>query len=187
MQPPPPASAISQERAREVFADLASQREIVFGYLDDGCHARAHLMVRRLLALRLVPRKVWTIARGLEDRLWVRPPGRPGAVIVWDFHVAPTLPVAEAGGAVRELVFDPALFDGPVAIEAWRDAQHDTPRVTHTTLGEPPVPEWGGSGYWPLPDPPEGVEENVRETMAIARRRLDLQAIESADEWVAEL
>ncbi len=172
MQPPPPASAISQERAQEVFADLASQREIVFGYLDDGCHARAHLMVRRLLGLGLVPRKVWTIARGPEDRLWVNPQGRPGAVIAWDFHLAPTLAVEEAGGAVRELVFDPALFGGPVAIEAWADAQHDTPRVIRTALGEPPVPEWGGSGYWPLPDPERGIDNHARAEMERAKDEL---------------
>ncbi len=176
MQPPPPASAISEERAREVFADLASQREIVFGYLEEGCHARAHLMVRRLLALGLVPRKVWTIAQGRHDPLWVNPPGRPGAVIRWDFHVAPTLPVADQSGAIRELVFDPALFDGPVAMEAWRDAQHDTPRVIQTALGEPPVPAWGGSGYWPLPDPAGGMEEHARALMEEARVALRKQA-----------
>jgi hypothetical protein len=182
MQSPQPPGAISSTRAAEVFADLASQSDIVFGYLDEGCHARAHLMVRRLLQLGLTPRKVWTIAAGRHDPLWVHPPARGDAVVTWDFHVAPTLAVLGEDSVERELVFDPSLLDRPVTVDEWRDAQHDTPRVIRTALGEPPLPERGGSGYWPLPDPKVGIDEHARRVMNEVRALLLRQARTASEE-----
>jgi hypothetical protein len=162
---PQNAEAISRERAGEVFADLAAQGHIAFRHLWDGCYARAHLLVLRLLELGLSPRKVWTFTQSANDLLWVNPPGQPAVVVHWGYHVAPTVVVQEASGQAVELVLDPALFSGPVTVEEWRDIQHDSPRVLHTALGEPPLPARGGSGYWPGPDPVEGPDVHAREKM----------------------
>src|SRR5438105_3066697 len=134
MQPPHPTDAIPMERALEVFVDLASQRNIAFGYLEDGCHARAHLMVQRLLHLGLPPRKVWAFARSKADMLWVHPPRKRESVVIWAFHVAPAIHVQDETGFVRDMVLEPALFDRPVTIDEWCDALHDTPRIVQTAL-----------------------------------------------------
>ena len=63
------------------------------------------------------------------------------------------------------MVFDPLVFDRPVAIEEWRSALHDTPTLVRTAPGEAPVPARGGSGYWPAPDPLEGTDVHARETL----------------------
>jgi hypothetical protein len=68
------------------------------------------------------------------------------------------------------MVFDPLLFDRPVPVEEWRVALHDTPTLVPTALGEPPMPERGGSGYWPGPDPVEGPDEHAREKLEEYRR-----------------
>jgi hypothetical protein len=69
------------------------------------------------------------------------------------------------------MVFDPILFDHPVAVDEWRGALHDTPTMVRTGLGEPPLPARGGSGYWPGPDPPEGADVHAAETLEEYRRR----------------
>jgi hypothetical protein len=172
MSAPGPQGADSPERAEALFADLAAQGDIVFRYLAEGCYARAHLMVQRLLQLGAVPRKVWTFAQGRDDPLWVNPPGQPEVVVSWGYHVAPTVRVRDPDGVVRDVVLDPSLFDRPVPVEEWRDAQHDNPRLVVTALGEPPVPARGGSGYWPDQDPRIGVDRHARRTMEECRAAL---------------
>ncbi len=40
----------------------------------------------------------------------------------WGFHVAAATPVVNPDGREQLLVFDPALFDGPVSIDSWSRA-----------------------------------------------------------------
>ena len=85
--------------------------------------------------------------------------------MTWHYHVAPAVRVRGADGSVHDMVLDPSLFDRPATVEEWRAAQHDTPETKDTAPGEPPLPDLGGSGYWPGPDPLEGPDVHARETM----------------------
>ncbi len=78
-----------------------------------------------------------------------------------------------AEAAVQEMVFDPLLFDGPVSVATWVQALHDTPALVQTALGEPPLREGGGTGYWPGPDPIEGPDIHALETLEEYRRASD--------------
>jgi len=161
----PTAKPVTLERAAELFAQLAARNDIPFRLMEDGCYARAHLIVEHLLSAGVVVGKVWSFAQSLADPLWVNPRHRPEVVVYGRYHVAPTIQVQVRAELVRTLVLGPALFDQPVDIEKWRDIQHDAPRLVQTTLGQPPPPLRDGSGYWPGPDPPEGPDRHARKTL----------------------
>jgi hypothetical protein len=54
------------------------------------------------------------------------------------------------------MVIDPSLFDGPVLLDEWLDAQQDVQDYTVTDLGEGPLGV--GTGYFPLEDPAEDLD-----------------------------
>ncbi len=165
MTVPRPPDAIEADRAAAIFEDFAAADDLALRFPADGCYARTHLMARRLLDQGLTPSKVWAFAASATDLLWVETPDHPGGRVQWGYHVAPVLLVRGPEGDIREMVFDPLLFDHPVPVDEWRSALHDTPTLVRTAPGEPPRPERGGSGYWPGPDPLEGPDLHARETL----------------------
>lgn len=138
MVPPQPPDAVSTEQAEAAFAEFAADEGLALRYPADGCYARTHLMVRRLLALGLPPRKIWAFAASSKDLLWAATPYTPSRRVRWGYHVAPNLLVVGEGAQVKEMVLDSLLFDSPVAVAEWLAALHDTPRLERTNLGEPP-------------------------------------------------
>ena len=161
----PSSEAIEAELAAAILAEFSTDEDLALRYPADGCYARTHLMVKRLLDRGLAPSKVWAFAAGAADLLWMITPDHPDGRVQWRYHVAPVHMVRGPDGGPQEIVFDPLLFDRPVTVDEWRDALHDTPSVVVTALGETPIPARGGSGYWPSSDPPEGPDAHARETL----------------------
>ena len=159
------AGAVSPATAASIFAAMASQPDITFKFPVDGCYARAHLMVQRMQAMGLTPGKAWTFASDPNDPLWVNTPNHPDGKVEWGYHVAPTIKVDD-NGVTRDVVVDPSMFDHPVTVDEWKNAQNDRPHVVQTRPGQPPIPSAGGSGYWPAADPREGPDANAHDTMA---------------------
>ncbi len=164
----PSRDVVSLEQAGHVFEWMAAQDDISFGYANDGCYARAHLMIRRMQAMGLTPGKAWAFARSNEEMLHVTT--RTGAAVRWSYHNAPTLKVRGSDGSVQTYVIDPALFGRPVTLEAWKRAMirpgaTAEPHVTETKLGEAPKAANGGTyqgtGYWPGADPAEGLDAHA--------------------------
>jgi hypothetical protein len=162
--------AIESNQAAAIFAEFAATEDLALRFPADGCYARTHLMVQRLLDRGLTPSKVWAFAASIMDLLWTETPNHPGGRVRWSYHVAPVLVVRETDASSREMVFDPLLFNRPVAVDEWRIALHDTPTLVRTAIAEPPLPARGGSGYWPGPDPIEGPDVHARETLEEYRR-----------------
>src|SRR5207248_5547045 len=156
MATPRSPDAIEADRAAVIFAEFTADEGLALRFPADGCYARTHVMVQRLLEKGLTPLKVWAFAASAADLLWIEAPLHPDGRVQWTYHVAPVLTVRGPTGDAQEIVFDPLLFDRPIAVEEWRAALHDTPTLVRTALGEPPRPERGGTGYWPGPDPLEG-------------------------------
>src|SRR5262245_57702648 len=171
MTAPRSPDAIEADQAAAIFAEFAAADDLALRFPADGCYARTHLMVKRLLDQGLVASKMWAFAAGAMDLLWMEPPDHPDGRVQWGYHVAPVLLVRGPDGDTREMVFDPILFDRPVPVEEWRNALHDTPTLVRTAPGEPPLPTRGGSGYWPGPDPLEGPDVHARETLEDYRGR----------------
>lgn len=170
MTAPRAPDAIEPEQATAIFAEFAVAEELALRFPPDGCYARTHWMVQRLLDRGLTPSKVWAFAASAADLLWTETANHPAGRVQWAYHVAPILVVREGDCGSREMVFDPLLFGRPVPVKEWRNALHDTPTLVRTALGEPPLPARGGSGYWPGPDPVEGSDVHARETLEEYRR-----------------
>jgi hypothetical protein len=170
MGPPGPQDVVSTEQAEAAFAEFAADEGLALRYPADGCYARTHLMVRRLLARGLPPKKIWAFAASYRDLLWADTPYTPSGGVRWRYHVAPTLMVVGNGAQVEEMVLDPLLFDRLATVDEWLASLHDTPKVVRTVPGEP-LPGRGGTGYSPGPDPPEGADNHAVEILEAYRRR----------------
>jgi len=129
-------AAISCVEAVEAFDKLANMRNLAYGYTDDGCYARAHLMCRKLLGMGIVPEKAWAFET--EDReLVVHYPN--GKEQTWWFHVAPVVQVDMPDGTTAKMVLDPSMFDGPVGLRQWTDKMNaDISQVSVTPCGSAP-------------------------------------------------
>src|SRR5260370_34959071 len=116
------------------------------------------------------PGKAGSFASKAGGLLWVWRSNDPAGKVEWGYHVAPTIPVQGKDGKVGDMVVDHSLLARPVTVDEWTKAQHDPPVTVQTKPGEPPIPQRGGSGYWPGPDPPRGPDKHAAETMLRYKR-----------------
>jgi hypothetical protein len=174
---------LTPEQAQEISRAMAALGdEIAFRWLADGCECRAQLMVERMQAMGLEPGRAWAVAVGRP--LAYPKPDNPQHSYKWGNHVAPTVPVVGVEHGV--LVIDPSLTQvGPLTLTEWASVLRARSfevssvglsqtemlsrlaarvlqggdldaMVFHLKLGEPPIAEVGGSGFWIRPDPVEG-------------------------------
>jgi hypothetical protein len=184
---PTPASfrasgkVVSKDEARQVFSIMASRTDIAYRYPADGCYARAHLMIKQMLAMSCQPGKVWAFARSKNEPLFTRTTNHPRGYVTWKYHVAPTLLVRGKPrkngkpGKARRYVIDPSMFNEPVTVKRWKLAMKRpnsrvSPYITLTKLGEAPRGadgrRYAGSGYFPGADPKPGLDVHAVLVMA---------------------
>ncbi|MGZ3693642.1 MAG: protein-glutamine glutaminase family protein [Bdellovibrionota bacterium] len=119
-------SAVSKQKAEELFREMAGHKEIPFGYPQDGCYARAQEMARLLETKGIVTAKIFSQGSLMVKIL-------PAQELEWDWHVAPVLAVKEAG-KIEIYVIDPALFAKPVTVKEWAAAQEAGPEAKVESL-----------------------------------------------------
>lgn len=143
---PDAASVVTPARAMEIFEELAGMPNMAYGYTDDGCYARAHLMCKKMIDMNVVPEKAWAFETPARELTVNFPHGEQ----VWWFHVAPTLGVdTGTGQRYEKMAFDPSLFDGPVPIKKWGEVMHADPKsIFVTPCGKAP-PQYTGD-YTPF-------------------------------------
>lgn len=126
---------VSLKQALRLFDDLAAMPDMSFGYPEQGCYARAHLMCRKLEKLGVTPRKVWAFKEDKKSfHVRFLKEGRE-----WRFHVAPVISVRLPNKTARNMVMDPSIFDGPATIGEWRKAIGMKPQeIQIVPLGVPP-------------------------------------------------
>ncbi len=114
-------SMVSEDFAKELFDEMASQPHIPFAYPEDGCYARAHEMSRLLEEKGIITGKVF-----IEGSLRVETPNSPKGYVEWWYHVAPIIKVKK-GEKEEVYVIDPSIFSEPVPAEEWFKIQtsHD--------------------------------------------------------------
>ncbi len=122
----PASGAMSPEKAQEYFDRFKNQPDIPFDYPVDCCYTRAQRMVDQISAAGSPCGKVWNYASGHpKPTLTYYSDKVPGGKGHWVYHVAPTVPVTQANGSVRNMVIDPSTQTGPVTIEKWKADQND--------------------------------------------------------------
>ena len=152
---------VSSKKAQQVFDAMAATTCvpltvpapcIPFLYPDDGCWARAHEMVRLMLAMGLKPKKVWIQGWPLHPDT----KNNPNCTVYWSWHVAPTLCVRSTKWFYfgKRMVIDPSLFITPVSKTDWKNVQKN-PNATLT--------DTDGTYYnwiWSQPDDPGYADTN---------------------------
>jgi hypothetical protein len=185
------STPLTREEAQRVFEAMAAKGdEISFGNLLEGCECRAQLMIEHMQALGVEPGRAWAIA---VDRFLAFPrPGNPRQSFKWRNHVA--LTVAVEGVEYGVVVIDPSTQTLPATLAEWAASFRATSiEVSHEglsqaeildrqraralrgqgldavvfslKLGQPPIPERGGSGFRIGPDPEEGATTFARAQM----------------------
>ncbi|TFY99268.1 hypothetical protein EZ313_22150 [Ramlibacter henchirensis] len=125
--------AVPRKKASEFFDIVRRQPHIPFQYPANGCWARAHEMCR-IIERHLdadptdVVAKVWHYA-GAGTELSARSNNTPECKVEWSYHVAPVVQQDD------ELwVIDPSMFDEPVPLDRWRQAQNpDNSTLAYST------------------------------------------------------
>lgn len=132
---------VSGARAQEIFDAMAATGCdpstapapcIPFRYPTDGCFARAHEMVRLMIAMGHSPRKVW-----IKGSLLAPTKNDPDCAVGWGWHVAPTICVRKTWWFWSErMVIDPSLFTTPVSKATWKGAQGDANAILFDTVSD---------------------------------------------------
>ena len=106
---------------------------IPFQYVRDGCYARAHKM-RQIITDQYgyCCEKVFSFSIGFPNRLAVKANKWGGCCVTWWYHVAPLVRVrikikllSLNIDFVLALVIDPSMFDKPVLLSSWLQAQEN--------------------------------------------------------------
>jgi hypothetical protein len=191
------SAPLTREEAQKVFEAMAARGdEIAFHNLAEGCECRAQLMIEHLQAMGIEPGRAWALS---VDRFLTFPnPANRRETFKWRNHVAPTVTVEAVEYGV--LVIDPSTQRGPVPLQEWAASMKartvevsdrglsqaaimasQTARALrgegldavlfYLKLGEPPIPERGGSGFRIGADPPAGPSAFSRKEMRRLLRR----------------
>jgi Glutaminase len=92
---------------------------IPFGYVRDGCFARAHKM-RWIIENKYgyCSEKVFSYGNlDVKANKW------GGCCVGWWYHVAPLIRVKSTNGSILCYVIDPGMFNAPVLLSEWLAAQ----------------------------------------------------------------
>ncbi len=94
---------------------------IPFDHVEDGCFARAHKMRYIIESIyKYCSQKVFSFGDlYVNASLW------GGCCVNWSYHVAPLVRVRVNGQSVC-YVIDPAMFNAPVTLTTWLNAQANT-------------------------------------------------------------
>jgi glutaminase-like protein len=133
---------LTEQEAKQVFNEIAANRNIPFDYPVDCCYSRAHSMCRTMELKGIESEKIWYF-----DQNWgtsaassslkpTKADGNPvtfpaaggsGRPVGWVYHVAPVIKVVKEDGTTQHMVIDPSLSDRPLTKDEWKKIQGNPP------------------------------------------------------------
>jgi hypothetical protein len=124
---------------------------IPFQYVRDGCYARAHKM-RQMIQQKYgyCCEKVFSFANSGNATLAVKADKWGGCCVNWWYHVVPLFRVNVKFGAFSYqvcYVLDPGMFNQPVTLATWLQAQKNTTCSANANVSMYSIQP--GSAYWP--------------------------------------
>lgn len=111
----PHGKVLTEAEAKKLFAEVKNMKDIPYGYIRDGCHARAHVIADRLAKDGIAVGKVWVHGQNLWPKNALDKQDPPG--IGWRMHVAPFVYVKDSAGRIKKMVLDPSTQSGAVSVE----------------------------------------------------------------------
>jgi len=114
--------AVSPDRARELFDQLAHAPDIPHDFVDEGCHYRAHVEAQRLEQQGVYSEKIFMVPDGADLR--INSSKSPIGFTLAMFHTAPCINVEQPDDTTQRMVIDPSLFDQPVSVDQWQSAMY---------------------------------------------------------------
>ena len=102
---------VSEAEAQELFKKAQGMDDIAWGFKEDGCYARAHLMARRFEEMGYDVDKAW-----IKGDLVVQAGDKK---IEWNFHVAPVVYVRDKNGIAKPWIIDPSMMERAAPLEDW--------------------------------------------------------------------
>ena len=133
---------------------------IPFQYVRDGCYARAHKMRQMIMQkYGYCVEKVFSYSQPYPKRLAVKADKWGGCCVEWWYHVVPLLRLnVNFHGIIVQVcyVIDPGMFNTPVTLSTWLNAQKNTtcnPNATVTSYSIQPGTAYAPSGGGYSTDP----------------------------------
>jgi hypothetical protein len=106
------SNAISEEEADATFLWLAGMKDLPWDYKFDGCHQRAHVMIRRMEERGIKAARIWAMEGTLRPNGMAEGTG-------WGWHTAPYIWVKKKDGTLERRVMDPSVADKAMKPEDW--------------------------------------------------------------------
>lgn len=123
---------------------------IPFQYVRDGCYARAHKMKWIIEnKYKYCLQKVFSFANTNNNQLAVKANKWGGCCVTWWYHVAPLVQV-KMGGITLPFVIDPGMFDEPVLLSVWLQAQANkscSPQANVSSYSIQPAAAYAPANY----------------------------------------
>ena len=118
------AKPLTPLQANKFFAALSKDKELYLNMPHTGCFVRAEIICKKLEQMGVEPKVVHTKPQPhmLSSDIATKNEGEEKATlhkVVWNFHVAAAVDVADINGRVQTLVLDPAMFNAPETIYGW--------------------------------------------------------------------
>jgi len=125
---------LNKQQAIALMRQFKDHPELRWELYNTGCEARADVMAEIAHELGLKPDKIWmlpysdcTVSSYINKAKTER--------VIWSFHVAILLRV-EVANEIRQLVFDPTLFDSPQEITDWCHRYSTNDQQTFYKVGD---------------------------------------------------
>ncbi len=108
---------LSEAKLAEAWRAVTAMTDVPFGFLEEGCVHRSHVVCKRLEEQGVSSEKVFLIPLG-ADLVMDTPRAKLGYTVVW-YHEAPVVHVQTKDGVERR-VLDPSVADRPLTVDEWR-------------------------------------------------------------------
>lgn len=110
---------LTMEQAAKLFYELADM-DIPY-HNSEVCQGR-YTEMSDILNQKSVAHKMICAFADVRQNMFLKGENTITSLYGWRYHVAPLVPVVHENGDIRDLVFDPSLFDGPVSIKQWANS-----------------------------------------------------------------
>lgn len=114
---------LREDEVARLFTRAAADADIPWGFLEEGCLHRSHVLAKKLEDEGVFCEKIFTIPLG-GDLVMDTPKARLGFTVCW-YHEAVAVWVQTKDGAERRVI-DPSCGDRALTVDEWLATMHSS-------------------------------------------------------------